>query len=288
MGPVHLVSNSTLSVNNSDKLDIYCEAHSVGQWIFAGLTVPAACVGLPASVWLLWALAQRQRSGLAINIYMLNVSVMDLLVNISIPVIILNGLFWRHDALSMAGMMSFCITTTGRPLFAASTCFDCYMAAVYPIGYMQMKTSRLRLVVCSLVWTMMFAYGVTYASNPDLLFTPLVMSPIALSLVPSLFFDVSVLHALRKPDPSGKRDVHPQKLKALRTITRNLVMTAVAYLPPVALYGFSELIPLERKEFFCEVGVPSYTLPFLFSAIMPQLYLKKLGLVSDVIGCGRA
>lgn len=277
------MSNFTFAKNDSDTFDPYCTQYLIGRLLWSCFTAPSACLGLPASVWLLWVLARRHRSGLAIDVYTLNLTIMDLIFNIYIPLSIVNGHSWKHDFFLKAGPMIMALNTAGRPLFALCVCFDCYMAAIFPIRYLRMKHFRYRLVVCALVWGLTFPFGVVFALSMQLIYSPVVVAPLALALPLIVFFDVAVLHALRRPDPSGKKAVHPQKSQAQRTITFNLGVTVVAYLPPVVVFGCSSLIPPNNHDYFCSIALPVYILPSVFSGIMPLLYLKKLGILKDVM-----
>src|SRR4029434_705282 len=92
--------NTTNITNSTEEFDYYCTEMPVGSWIWGMFSVPCACVGVPASVWLLWVLVQRQRSGLSNDVYMLNLTVMDLIFNISIIPQVPNFFLWRADLLS--------------------------------------------------------------------------------------------------------------------------------------------------------------------------------------------
>ena len=85
-------SNTTSITNSTEEFDYYCTEMPVGSWIWTGFSVPCACVGVPASVWLLWVLVQRQRSGLSNDLYMLNLTIIDLIFNVFIITDTLNYL----------------------------------------------------------------------------------------------------------------------------------------------------------------------------------------------------
>ena len=84
--------NTTNITNSTEEFDYYCTEMPVGPWIWGGLSVPCACVGVPASVWLLWVLIQWQRSDLSNDVYMLNLTVMHLIFNVFIITDTLNYL----------------------------------------------------------------------------------------------------------------------------------------------------------------------------------------------------
>ena len=169
-------------------------------------------------------------------------------------------------------------------------CVDCYMAVVHPITYMKRKDRRYKVAVCALVWSLTFTYGIVLEIKRELLSTPFITVPVVVSIPAIACLDAAILRALRKPDPSGRSDVHPQKQRALQTITNTLVMTLVSYLPPLVVYMFTPLMPLSPQEILCHVLFPSTIPTMLGSTIMPLLYLGNLGKLTDLrrSGCTRA
>ena len=270
-------SNTTSITNSTEDYDYYCTEMPVGPWIWGGLSVPCACVGVPASVWLLWVLVQRQRSGLSNDVYMLNLTVMDLMFNVFIIPGVLNYLVWRADLYSMIADILYCFNLFGRPLFMACICVDCYTAVVHPITYMKMKRSRYRLVACAVVWSFTLLCGVMAVIHRELFTTSLMVFQFLLAFPAIVFCDVAILRALRKPDPSGRSDVHPQKQRALQTITNSLIMSVVCYLPPLVAYAFLPLMPFSAEEKLCVILIPVLITPMIGSAILPLLFLGNLG-----------
>ena len=291
-------SNTTSITNSTEDNDYYCTEMPVGPWIWGGFSVPCACVGVPASAWLLWVLVQRQRSGLSNDVYMLNLTVMDLMFNVFTIPCVLNYLVWRADLYSMIADILYCFNLFGRPLFMACicvdcytavdplliacVCVDCYTAVVHPITYMKMKRSRYRLVACAVVWSFTLLYAVMGFINRQLFTTSSSVFPFLLAFPAIVFCDVAILRALRKPDPSGRSDVHPQKQRALQTITNSLIMSVVCYLPPLVVFGFLPLMPMSVEDKMCVILMPVLIAPMIGSAILPLLFLGNLGKLKGV------
>lgn len=270
-------------MNYTGYFDYYCLELPGGPIVWAVFCVLCSLVGCPTSVWLLWVLSQKGRSGLE-DLYMLNLTIMDMIFNtFNIPGL-LNYFVWKLKNFTVLSDVLYCFNLCGRPLLIACICVDCYMAVVYPISYMKMKHGRYRVVTCTLAWTLTLMYGLMIAFELILNFTFFVV-PYALCLPTIAFCNIAILHALRKPDPSGKTDVHPQKQKALQTIMNSFTMTIVAYLPPLVVYSFSSLIPLPPQEMWCNVSIPLLISPLLGSAIMPLLYLQNLGCLKGIRWC---
>ncbi|XP_041939872.1 lysophosphatidic acid receptor 6-like [Alosa sapidissima] len=256
----------------NDTFDPFCTDLLVGPLVWATFSVPAACVGVPASMWLLWALIQRQRSRSSNTVYMLNLTIMDLGFNLLIIPNVLNYLIWRDAIFNSVAVFSYAFNLCGRPLFMSCICVDCYMAVIHPITYMQMKDGIYRIIICALVWVFTLVYGYllglkTYVILVILAFTAPVIA----------YCDLSILHTLRKPDPSRRSDIHPQKQRALQTITNSLVMTLVSYLPLMILIAVQSLIVLSPTEFICHVAIPCVIAATVGSTIMPLLNLWQMG-----------
>ncbi|XP_031416544.1 lysophosphatidic acid receptor 6-like [Clupea harengus] len=279
-------SNSTSIVNDTDVFDRYCKQF-VSSLVVGTLIAPCACVGIPASVWLLWVLIQRQRSGLSNDLYMLNLTIIDLIYNMFKCPSLMNFFFWRDNLLWEILLCLDGLSLNGRPLFMACMCADCYMAVVYPIVYMKLKRSRYRTVVCASVWILTVAFSLLFQESGLQVhqFTVWgILRLLAISII--AFCNLAILRALRKPDPSGRNDVHPQKQRAQQIIINSFLMTLVSYLPPLVVYFLSTIIPLDRQEKWCNVILPSLVPTMLGSTTMPLLYLANLGKLKYLSECG--
>ncbi|KAL2078719.1 hypothetical protein ACEWY4_026404 [Coilia grayii] len=254
-----------------------------GPMVWCVCSIPCTGVGLPACVWLLWELIKRKHSGSA-NTYMLNLTVMDLVFNIFLLPTALNYFLFRNALLRKICFIASSFNVSGRPLFTACVCVDCYMAVVRPITYMKTRNSRYAVVVSVVVWSVVLACGTLIMIREDLVavFTVTVCT---LALPTITFCDIFILRTLRKPDPSGRADVHPQKQRALQTITNSLVITVMAYLPPLVLEVFSALMPLSPMEVLCNIEVPVRIACMLGSTLMPLLHLENMGSFQDLRRC---
>lgn len=118
-------------------------------------------------------------------------------------------------------------------------CVDSYTAVVHLIHEdqgQQMEGDCVGVgLVCVLVWGLGIATGIGFAVNVELKCSPIIEVPLALTVPATIVLDVAILRTLRKPDPSRKSSVHPQKQRALQTITNSLVMTLMSYLPSLVI-----------------------------------------------------
>lgn len=274
--------NSTSAKNNTN-FDHLCTKRPVGTLIWAIFSVPSACVGIPASGWLLWLLVQMPRIGSSNSLYMLNLTFIDLFYNLFIGPYAVNFFVW-HDTVFVTVFLIFlyfCIC--GRPLFMAFTCVDCYIAVVYPISYMTIKNGRYRIVLCVLGWLLTLAFFLWAIFSQEVLYMFIILSILLfLSALVITFCNISTFCALRKPDSSGRGEIHPQKRRAKQSIINSLVMTLLSYPPLVIVITVYILMNMSLYEFVCDVWVPSLIFSTVGSTVMPLLYLGNLGKLKGI------
>ncbi|KAL2078723.1 hypothetical protein ACEWY4_026408 [Coilia grayii] len=262
--------------NKTEQLDFYCTGFIVSR-VFGFMSfIPSVLVGVPACVWLLWVLCNRPHTALSNDIYTLNVTVIDLCYNIITVPNIVNTyavqLEWIFTLCWLAGSLNI----AARPLFMACICVDYYMAVVHPIPYMKLKHCKYRMVVCTFVWVLVLAQVLTFALNKHMLTILWVISP-SFAAPAIAFCDTAILLALRRPDPSGRSGVHPQKQRALQAITNSLVMALLSYVPPMVGLVVSKLMSLPEQDYLCNLLIPSSLFSVIASATMPLLHLHNLG-----------
>ncbi|XP_062382889.1 proteinase-activated receptor 3-like [Sardina pilchardus] len=280
----YLMENNS-TANSTHVRDLYCTELFVGPLVWAVFTAPCACVGVPASVWLLWVLIQRQRSGLSNDVYMLNLTIMDLIFNAYIILDILNFFVWKVDVLLHVAFVVQYFSVCGRLLFMASVCVDCYMAVVHPVMYMTLKHSRFRMVTCAVIWAFTLGWGMQFVLCDN--YVPVILSPIpsCIAILLIALCDITIFCFLRKPDPSGRSDIHPLKKRVLQVLIDSLVMTVVSFFVPMVL-EFALSLSLSPEEIKCSLSYPVMIFSTLGSTILPLLHLGNLGNLKSLSGCG--
>ncbi|XP_063077043.1 uracil nucleotide/cysteinyl leukotriene receptor-like [Engraulis encrasicolus] len=280
-------SNVTNSSTEED-FDFFCTKMPEAHILWAVLSIPSAFVGVPASAWLLWVLVKRQRSGVMTNdIYMLNLTVMDIVFTLCIIPAVINHFVW-HDVIFKSVIdFPYTFNINGRPLFMACICVDCFMAVVYPVTYMKMKRSSYRWLPCAAVWVFTTLFLLALIYHQHLYFSSFVSVPYVISIPTIIVCDLAILRTLRKPDPSGRTDVHPQKQRALQTITNSFIMTLVCYLPVMVVNLFLSFMPATNLQKYCAISMPVVMTPLIGSIIMPLLHLHGLGKLRALQQCTR-
>lgn len=277
-------SNSTeVATGNTD---IFCTETPAGTLVWVSFSVACACVGMPASLCLLWVLAQRKTW--LVDIFIVSITFMGLMYNILKIPICVNFVYWHNRTFLNVSYFMEGFNFNGWPLFMMCICVDCYMAVAHPITYMKVKNSRYRVVVCVLVWMAILLYN-SYGFCRQFihisvrgLFRLLIISTI-------MFCDIAILCALKKPDPTGRNNTNPQKRRAVQTITNSFVMTMVSYLPQMLISLLTPVIPLSQLEVWCSVLVPSLISSAIITTLMPLLYLGNMGGLKHlgIAGCAR-
>ncbi|KAL2078674.1 hypothetical protein ACEWY4_026359 [Coilia grayii] len=270
------MSNVTGAVNGTAVLDMFCTQQPVGPLVLGSLTMACSFMAVCASVWILQVLFQRKRGGFSNDVYMLSLTVTGLTCSILRIPNWLNYYIWKNEWLMNLFVFVEFLNFNGRPLVMACICVDCYMAVLLPIRYMKIKETKYREVVCTLVWVLTFTYQLFLFKLLSFTWHFWAM-PSVFAVFTIAFCDLAVLRALRKPDPAGKTNVHPQKQRALQTIINSFILTMASYLPPLLIVGFAPFMPLTQQEVTCQLAGSMFFFSTLGATVMPLLYLDNLG-----------
>ncbi|XP_053097905.1 lysophosphatidic acid receptor 4-like [Pangasianodon hypophthalmus] len=256
----------------------WCTDYPTAMVISSAISGICFLLGFPASLWVLHELLQRQRQRSTSDVFMLSLAVIDLTFTAHIPFSVCNFMMWHIKELEVLLDFIYGLSISGRPLFMACICWDCYVAVVYPIVY---KTSKNLAVIKKAITLIMYfiiaGCGLVEGTIIWLTTTPFAAIPLIMALPVIAFCDISILRALRKPDPTGKNNIHPQKKQALHTITNSFIMTFVVYLPPAIIFSFGRLMPLAEPELFCCLNCYGLCFATAGCFIMPILYLSSMG-----------
>ncbi|XP_067100249.1 lysophosphatidic acid receptor 6-like [Osmerus mordax] len=246
--------------------------------------VITAIFGFPASVAVLWELFQKHRRGTPTtpnDVFMLNLTVMDMIFLFFLPMEVCNYVIFKNWKIQFFCNFLNAFNVSGRPLFMTCICLDCYLAVVHPIMYRARRGLTSRVLMCVVVWAVTLATGVVYSLfNMELGNNPITVMPFVVAILITGICDFFILRALKSSDPAGRK-LHPQKKKALQIIINSLVMTLLAYLPQVFLF-IGERLTMTTAFYKCVLYVPFLIITASSAAVMPVLYLSDLGKLDRV------
>lgn len=245
-------------------------------------------LGFPACVVILWDMFKTHRNGTPFTpnrFFTLNITIMDIIFLVLIPPGVLNHLIWEIWVVEAIWNAIFALNACGRPMLMACICMDCYLAVVHPITYHQRKSMTLRVVMVGIVWTWTVGFGIIFFLFYKLYFSMVSIVSFLIAIVIIAICDSVILRALVKSDP-GRKNIHPQKQRAIQTLINSLVITLFSYLPPLLLVVIGKLLISSFITFMCVIAIPVTVTSSLGSAIMPILHLSnnpKLGCFKN--GC---
>ncbi|XP_060884996.1 C-C chemokine receptor type 3-like [Labrus mixtus] len=276
--------NLTLNYSESSEDTFgHCGNLVEGIIVWASLSALFSLIGCPACGAVIWEIWKKHRTGTSLtpnNVFMLNLTIMDLVFLFFVPFGLCNFLLWHIMSVQMLSNFLYALNLAGRPLLTACICLDCYVAVVHPITYSKKKSLTPRVLMVAAVWTITAAQGFTSTVVDELNHSAWAMFVYVIALPVIVISDVSILWTLKKSHRAGKA-LHQKKKKAFQIITNSMVMTIVSYVPPVLVYILGDLILSDEKEYDCLLAIPILVTPTAGSAIMPLLYLGNLGTLKN-------
>ncbi|XP_049336699.1 somatostatin receptor type 4-like [Astyanax mexicanus] len=241
------------------------------------LAVICCLLGFPASMLVLRELRRRQRPS---DFFTFNLTTSDTVFIVLIPFSVLNTNLWQTKVILWTDNFMDGLSLFSRPLFMSCICTECYFAVVHPIMYMtNRKVHTIRKVISVLIWLSTICFSLLKCFASDTLALVFNATPLFIALPVITFCDISVLQALKKTDPSGNTNIHPQKKQALYTIINSFIMTVFVYLPPVASFSLASLIPNALK---CVAEPSAFCFSLTGCFIMPILYLDSVGKLNSL------
>lgn len=276
----HLSNNSATSGFVWEEFDFeMCNRFEGYKYMWAMCTTLCFVLGFPACVVILWEMFKTHRNGTPFTpncFFILNVSIMDAIFLVLIPPGVLNHLIWETWVVEASWNAIYALNSCGRPLLMACICLDSYLAVVHPITYHKRKSLTPRVVMVGMVWTWTVAFGIAYFLFYHLYFSMFSTVPFIIAIIIIGICDSFILHALVKSDP-GRKNIHPQKQRAVQTLINSLVITVLSYLPPILLVAIGKPLINSFSTFICVVGIPATLTSTLGSAVMPILHLINKG-----------
>lgn len=272
--------NETFNFSEPEHTFGHCgDVTITGIVIWAALSALFSLAGCPACVAVLWELFRRHKAGTSFtpnDVFMLNLTIMDLLFLSFVPFGLCNFLLWDLKSFEMLSSFLFALNLAGRPLLTACICLDCYLAVVHPVIYRTRKSLTPRVLVAAGVWTVTAVQGSVSIVVDELDHSPWAMFVYVIALPIIIICDASILWTLKRSHRADGH-LHPKKVKALQILTNSMVMTIISYVPPVLAYILGAVFINGDREYECFLAIPILIAPTAGSAIMPLLYLGNLG-----------
>lgn len=235
---------------------------------------------LPANAGLMWLLLKRRRAMTASEVLGLNVSLMDVLYSLCLPLDIYSTLHETSEMTSSVREALFALNLFGCPLLLTFMCLERYVAAARPVLYIRLGRWEYRAVLCACAWLLTLAVALLGY------FVQMFTMALSMSVTISLLFLLMLLCLLgivwvlcqSGPGEASGSSV-PLKRRALKNIVAVMVPSVVAYSPLVALVPYVSVIVSQPTESVsptqCSVLQVLLLFPNFGLFIGPMFYLSR-------------
>lgn len=146
--------------------------HSIHQYLFSGTYILALLVGFPANVYALYHAWLQLKARNELGVYLLNLTLSDLLYLASLPVWLLyifNSDKWVYGewACKVCGFLLFqnIYISIG---FLCCISIDRYLAVVYPLRFTSLRTMKAASIISAIVWIKELAIGIVFVQHKEL------------------------------------------------------------------------------------------------------------------------
>lgn len=253
-----------------------------GQTFWLGVKIFLLLTSFPANAVLMCSLLNRSKAMTPSEVLGLNVSVMDILYCLCLPLDIYSNLYEMSDTAHAVREGLFALNVFGCPLLLTFMCLERYVAAARPVVYLRLGRWEYRAVPCALAWILTLLLGLLGYSRG------LIRIALPLSVTISLLFFVMLLCLLgivwvlaqSGPGQASEAGV-PLKRRALKNVLAVMAPSAVAYTPLVALVPYTVMIFLQNSSEDvsseqCDVLYLLLVFPNVGLFIGPLFYLSRL------------
>ncbi|CAJ1055781.1 G-protein coupled receptor 35-like [Xyrichtys novacula] len=253
-----------------------------GSLGWLGVKIFILVTAFPANAALMMTLLNRRRSMTPSELLGLNVSVMDVLYCLCLPLDLYTTLHHSPDSAQEA---LFALNVLGCPLLLTCMCLERYVAAAWPMIYIRMGRWEYRVVLCACTWVLTLTaalLGYFLGLFSVLLGLSVIISLLFLLMLLSLLGIVRVLRQSGPGDASGSGV--PLKRRALKNVLAVMAPSVVAYSPLVALVPYMAVITSQHSDAVspaqCDVLQVLLLFPNFGLFIGPTFYLSRLRQVS--------
>nr|XP_046249921.1 G-protein coupled receptor 35-like [Scatophagus argus] len=250
-----------------------------GDKVWFGVKIFILVMSFPANAALMWMLLKRKRAMTASEVLGLNVSVMDILYCLCLPLDIYTCLHEVSKAAHSVHEAVFALNIFGCPLLLTFMCLERYVAVARPVAYLTLGQWKYRVALCACAWILTLTVGLLGY------FVGVFTLALPLSIIISLLFLVMLLCLLgivwvlcQSAPGEASRSSVPLKRRALKNIVAVMVPSAVAYSPLVALVPYMAVITSSQtiSSAQCYVLQVLLVFPNIGLFIGPMFYLSRL------------
>lgn len=241
--------------------------------IFILLTV------LPANAGLMWMLARRRSSMTPSELLGLNVSIVDILFCLSLPLDIYTALHRSVRGIYAVTESLFVLNVFGCPLLLTCMCLERYLAVAWPFVYRHLGRRGYRLALCACAWVLTLAVALLGFFCTAFVRTLYQSVTISLLFLAMLLCLLGIVGVLRRSGPGDSSGTTVPRRKALRNISAVLLQSVVAYSPVVGLVPLLTVILTEGGDTSrsqCFVLQLLLLFPNFGLFIAPMFYLSQI------------
>ncbi|XP_050948637.1 hydroxycarboxylic acid receptor 2-like [Labeo rohita] len=231
--------------------------------------------GFPAHFYVIWLIITGTGNGVALEFFMLNLSVCEMAISLNIFLHVLERWF---SSLKTLKYLLFGLTTTGRPLFQCLMCVERYLAVVHPVTFLKYKPLRYRVICSTVAWIItlgscLYCLFNMVSCNFYLFVYWFAMQSLIFFCIQS-FCLVAVLRALKQSGPGEKKkeEENHMKRRAFYLILLTTVSMIITYLP----YIITALYFILSQHYVQEAFTVAFVCYILAGFVQPVLYLNRV------------
>lgn len=264
-----------------------CLLSSFGSFAFYAFTFTSILVLLPPFILVLHlGLRQRLQQHLSTptghsDLFTFHVILFDLL-SIFGCVVMSCGIHIHIPYMILVGMYFYSTNVLGQMCFHILTCMDRYVAVVYPVTYLSLKTTKwikIRNITITCVWLCSWCFftHLVYQNGRSLAYLLIGVETIGIFLIFVLNLYIVLSLIRRHPGKKGgRRHVGPLKVKAVQNVTVILGVLSLRFLGYILATATTVIGQIQEAE-KCITYLTGIWLTLPSSLVPPLIYLQKAG-----------
>lgn len=253
-----------------------------GETFRLGFKIFILLMSFPANTGLMWMLMNRKTAMTSSQVLGLNVSIMDVLYCLCLPLDIYSSLHYISETTRSVQGALFALNIFGCPLLLTFMCLERCIAVVRPVDYVRLGRLEYRTFLCVCAWMLTLAIGVlTYFVGMFRMVLPVSVT-ISLLFTVMLLCLLGIVRVLMQSGPGeGSEMSTPLKRRALRNVLAVMAPSVVAYTPLMAVVPYMTVIKLQNftntiSHTQCDVLYFMFMFPNFGLFIGPMFYISRL------------